>query len=103
MPWLCSASDPRVASVAKSELTLAGNPSVKELVAIARRWNLNAVRASGLTGYAMRLHAVSLFRKAMETASESQRLKLGTELREISETLPSHMRNADFKMVNAKD
>ena len=103
LPWLCSASDPRVASVAKSELTLAGNPSVKELVAIARRWNLNAVRASGLTGYAMRLHAVSLFRKAMETASESQRLKLGTELREISETLPSHMRNADFKMVNAKD
>ena len=100
LPWLCSASDSRIASAAKSELALPVNSGCEELVAIARRWNLNAKRASGLAADAMHLHAVSSFRKAMNKASERQRLEFGAELREMSETLPDHLHEADLMLVS---
>lgn len=102
LPLLCSASDPRIASAAKSELGLAANSGCEEWVAIARRWHLNAQRASGLAGDAMHLHAVSLFKKAIKEASESQRLEFGAELREMSEALPDHLRKADLKLVSMR-
>ena len=46
----------------------------------------------------MRLHAVFLAGKAMEQASESQRLEFGMELRELSEALPEHLRNEGFQL-----
>jgi len=66
-------------------------------------WDLNAGRASGLNREAMRLHAVSLARKAMKKASESQRLEFGTELREISENLPEHLRETGFQLQETTD
>ena len=98
VPWLCSASDSRIASAAKSELALPVASGCEELVAIARRWNFNAKRASGLAADAMNLHAVSLFRKAMNKASESQRLEFDAELREMSESLPNHLHEADLML-----
>ncbi|MGB0760131.1 MAG: hypothetical protein ACPGPS_11365, partial [Rubripirellula sp.] len=59
---------------------------------------INAGRASGLNRDAMRLHAVFLAGKAMEQASESQRLEFGMELRELSEALPEHLRNEGFQL-----
>ncbi|MDB4749788.1 hypothetical protein OAF83_02665 [Rubripirellula sp.] len=102
LPLLSSASESRIAAAAKSELALPKDPSFEDLVALARLWNLNAQRVSGLNRDAMRLHAVSLIQKAMRTASESQRLEFGTELREISETLPDHLRQSDLRMVSTK-
>ena len=98
LPWLCNASDSRIAAAAKSELALPVNSGCEELVAIARRWNLNAQRASGLAGDAMHLHAVSAFKDAMNKASERQRLEFGEELREMSEALPAHLRKADLNL-----
>ena len=103
LPWLSSASDTRIASAAKSELALPKNPAFEDVVMLARRWDLNAGRASGLNRDAMRLHAVFLARKAMEKASESQRLEFGMELREISETLPEHLRNTGLQLRETTD
>ena len=98
LPWLSSASDSRIASAAKSELALPANPAFEDLAALAKRWDINAGRASGLNREAMRLHAVFLARNAMKKASESQRLEFGTELREISENLPEHLRQTGFQL-----
>ncbi|MCP4941078.1 MAG: hypothetical protein GY924_03755 [Planctomycetaceae bacterium] len=103
LPWLSSASDLRVASAAKTEIALPANPAFEDLVVLAKRWDLNAGRASGLNREAMRLHAVSLARKAMKKASESQRLEFGTELREISENLPEHLRETGFQLQETTD
>ena len=98
LPWLTSASDSRLASAAKSELALPANPLFDDLVTLARLWDLNAARASGLNREAMRMHAVFLARKALKKASESQRLEFGMELREMSETLPEHLRKTGFQL-----
>jgi hypothetical protein len=98
LPWLSSASDSRIASAAKAELALPENPAFEDLLIVARLWDINAGRASGLNRDAMRLHAVFLAGKAMEQASESQRLEFGMELRELSEALPEHLRNEGFQL-----
>ncbi|OUW81989.1 MAG: hypothetical protein CBD74_07635 [Saprospirales bacterium TMED214] len=103
LPWLSSASDSRVASAATSELALSVNPSFEDLVALAKRWELNADRASGLNRESMRLHAVFLARKALRKASESQRLEFGVELGELSENLPEHLRKTGFQLHDATE
>ena len=103
LPWLSSASDLRVASAAKSELALSENPSFEDLVALAKLWELNADRASGLNRESMRLHAVFIAGKAMEKASESQRLEFGTELGALSENLPEHLRKTGFQLHKARE
>ena len=103
LPWLSSASDLRIASAAKTEIALPANPAFEDLVVLAKRWDLNAGRASGLNREAIRLHAVDLARKAMKKASESQRLEFGMELREISENLPEHLRKTGFQLQETTD
>ncbi|OUX51350.1 MAG: hypothetical protein CBE43_03695 [Rhodopirellula sp. TMED283] len=103
LPWLSSASDSRVASAAKNELSLPETPAFEDLVALVRLWDLNAGRASGLNRQAMRLHAVFLATKALETASESQRLEFGMELREISENLPEYLRSTGLQLWETTD
>ncbi len=103
LPWLSNASDLRIASAAKSELALSANPSFEDLVDLAKRWELNAGRASGLNREAMRLHAVFLASKAMKKASEIQRLEFGMELRELSEKLPEHLRQTGFQLHQAAE
>ena len=103
LPWLCSASDQRIASTAKTELALPVKPDCDQLVTLARRWDLNAGRASGLQGDAMKLHAVTLLKNAMETATDQQRIELGLELQEMRESLPAHLRQAGFQIASIKN
>ncbi len=103
LPWLSSVSDSRVASAAKNELALPANPAFEDLLTLVRRWNLNAERATGLNRQAMRLHALFLAKKAMATASESQRLEFGMELGEINENLPDYLRNTGFQLWETAD
>ena len=91
------------ASTAKAELALPVKPDCDQLVTLARRWDLNAGRASGLQGDAMKLHAVTLLKKAMEMATDQQRIELGLELQEMRESLPAHLRQAGFLIASIKN
>jgi len=89
--WLCEASDSRIASAARQELSFADDASVEDLLAVSRRWSLNASRSSGSAEYSMRLHAIELMRRAMKIAPEFQRLEIDPELQSMVKSLPAYM------------
>ena len=98
--WLCDASDSRIASAARQELSLAADTSVEDLLVVSRRWSLNASRSSGSGEHSMRLHAIELMRRAIKIAPEFQRLEMDPELQAMVKSLPAYMQGMAWENVD---
>lgn len=85
--WLTSASDARIAGVARQELELSSDASASDLSGVAERWLAASERSAGLTADSMKLHALTLLRRASAKATALERLRVDDEIEQVTDSL----------------
>ncbi|MGI9470996.1 MAG: hypothetical protein ACR2NZ_05665 [Rubripirellula sp.] len=104
LQWLTSASDPRVAGVARQEVALADDASADELGEVAKRWFAASSRATGIASDSMSLHAIALLRQAKTNATALEKLQLDEEIDEAIQAFPPFLRTvARRESLTAKE
>ncbi|MGB7345577.1 MAG: hypothetical protein WBD20_15290 [Pirellulaceae bacterium] len=92
--WLAAGSDTRLAPLAKQELSLdAASTTADERIQVAQRWLAVAQRGDDRTSESILRHSLDLFRSAMESADQIQKIELERSITEIEAKLPDYLTN----------